>query len=136
MPTNVSAFRQAIIGKESGGNYNAVNPDSGALGIGQVMPENVGPWTKQYLGKSLTPQQFLKDTAAQDAVVNGRFKDMLADQEAAGFSGEQMIRRAAAVWYSGQARLWNDTKPQYSNGRQYPSIAEYTKAIWQSYLGK
>ena len=136
MPTNVSAFRQAIIGKESGGNYNAVNPDSGALGIGQVMPENVGPWTKQYLGKSLTPQQFLKDTAAQDAVVNGRFKDMLADQEAAGFSGEQMIRRAAAVWYSGQAKLWNDTKPQYSNGRQYPSIAEYTKAIWQSYLGK
>ena len=136
MPTNVSAFRQAIIGKESGGNYNAVNPDSGALGIGQVMPENVGPWTKQYLGKSLTPQQFLKDPAAQDAVVNGRFKDMLADQAAAGFSGEQMIRRAAAVWYSGQARLWNDTKPQYSNGRQYPSIAEYTKAIWQSYLGK
>ena len=81
-------------------------------------------------------QQFLKDPAAQDAVVNGRFKDMLADQAAAGFSGEQMIRRAAAVWYSGQARLWNDTKPQYSNGRQYPSIAEYTKAIWQSYLGK
>jgi hypothetical protein len=133
MPTNVSAFRQAIIGKESGGNYGAVNPDSGALGIGQVMPENVGPWTKQYLGKALTPQQFLKDRAAQDAVVNGRFNDMLKDQAAAGFSGEQMIRRAAAVWYSGQAKLWNDTKPQYSNGRRYPSIAEYTKAIWDSY---
>jgi hypothetical protein len=134
LPTNVSAFRQAIIGKESGGNYNAVNPDSGALGIGQVMPENVGPWTQKYLGKALTPQQFLKDRAAQDAVVNGRFNDMLKDQATAGFSGEQMIRRAAAVWYSGQAKLWNDTKPQYSNGRRYPSIAEYTKAIWDSYL--
>jgi hypothetical protein len=133
LPTNVSAFRQAIIGKESGGNYNAVNPDSGALGIGQVMPENVGPWTQKYLGKALTPEQFLKDRAAQDAVVNGRFNDMLKDQAAAGFSGEQMIRRAAAVWYSGQAKLWNDTKPQYSNGRRYPSIAEYTKAIWDSY---
>jgi hypothetical protein len=133
LPTNVSLFRQAIIGKESGGNYNAVNPDSGALGIGQVMPENVGPWTQKYLGKTLTPQQFLKDRAAQDTVVNGRFNDMLKDQVAAGFSGEQMIRRAAAVWYSGQAKLWNDTKPQYRKGRRYPSIAEYTQAIWDSY---
>ena len=133
LPTNVSSFRQAIIGKESGGNYNAVNTDSGALGIGQVMPENVGPWTQKYLGKTLTPEQFLKDQKAQDAVVNGRFNDMLKDQATAGFSGEQMIRRAAAVWYSGQAKLWNDTKPQYSNGRRYPSVAEYTKAIWDSY---
>lgn len=133
LPPNISKFRAAIIGKESGGNYGAVNPDSGALGIGQVMPENVGPWTKQYLGRSLTPQQFLNDPAAQDAVVNGRFKDMIADQQAAGFSGEQMIRRAAAVWYSGQARLWSDTKPQFYKGRRYPSIAEYTKAIWDAY---
>jgi hypothetical protein len=133
IPLNIDAFRQAIIGKESGGNYRAVNPDSGALGIGQVMPENVGPWTKKYLGKSLTPQQFLNDNAAQDAVVNGRFQDMIADQQAAGFNGEQMIRRAAAVWYSGQAKLWNNTRPQFSKGRQYPSIAEYTKAIWDSY---
>lgn len=130
---SIGAFRAAIIGKESGGNYSAVNPDSGALGIGQVMPDNVGPWTQKYLGRRLTPQQFLRDRNAQDTVINGRFRDMLADQKAAGYSGEQAIRRAAAVWYSGQAKLWNDTKPQYSNGRRYPSIAEYTQAIWESY---
>jgi hypothetical protein len=129
----VSKFRKAIIGKESGGNYGAVNPDSGALGIGQVMPYNVGPWTQKYLGRRLTPQQFLNDRAAQDAVVNGRFNDMLADQRKAGHSGEMAIRRAAAVWYSGQAKLWNDTRPQYSKGRRHPSIAEYTQAIWDSY---
>jgi hypothetical protein len=130
---NIGAFRAAIIGKESGGNYNAVNPDSGALGIGQVMPENVGPWTQKYLGRRLTPQQFLKDPKAQDAVINGRFRDMLNDQAAAGYKGEEAIRRAAAVWYSGQGKLWNDTRPQYSNGRRYPSIAEYTKAIYDAY---
>lgn len=130
---NIGAFRAAIIGKESGGNYNAVNPDSGALGIGQVMPENVGPWTQKYLGRRLTPQQFLKDSKAQDAVINGRFRDMLNDQAAAGYKGEEAIRRAAAVWYSGQGSLWNDTRPQYSNGRRYPSIAEYTKAIYDAY---
>jgi hypothetical protein len=129
----VSRFRGAIFAKESGGNYSAVNPDSGALGVGQVMPYNVGPWTKKYLGRTLTPQQFLKDRAAQDAVVNGRFKDMLEDQRRAGYSGEEAIRRAAAVWYSGQAGLWNNTKPQYSNGRRYPSIAEYTQDIWKRY---
>jgi hypothetical protein len=130
---DVGKFRRAIINKESGGNYTVVNPDSGAIGIGQVMPENVGPWTQKYLGRRLTPQQFRYDKAAQDAVINGRFRDMLADQKAAGYKGEEAIRRAAAVWYSGQGRLWNDTRPQYSNGRRYPSIAEYTKAIWNSY---
>jgi hypothetical protein len=130
---DVGQFRKAIIGKESGGNYAAVNPDSGALGIGQVMPENVAPWTRKYLGRALTPQQFLADRNAQDTVVNGRFNDMLADQKKAGYSGEQMIRRAAAVWYSGQGKLWNDTRPRYSKGRRYPSIAEYTQAIWDSY---
>lgn len=136
LPPNAQAFREAIIGKESGGNYGAVNPDSGALGVGQVMPENVGPWTEKYLGRRLTPEQFLQDKAAQDKVVNGRFNDMIADQQAAGFKGELMIRRAAAVWYSGQPNLWNNTKPQYSNGRQYPSVAEYTKAIWEAYSNK
>ena len=66
-------------------------------------------------------------------MVNGRFRDMLADQKAAGYKGEEAIRRAAAVWYSGQGGLWNNTRPQYSNGRRYPSIADYTKAIWDSY---
>ena len=97
------------------------------------MPYNVAPWTQRYLGRRLTPQQFLADRNAQDAVINGRFRDMLAEQQAAGFSGEIAIRRAAAVWYSGQAKLWNDTRPQrYGNGN-YPSVAEYTKAIWESY---
>lgn len=130
---SIGAFRAAIIGKESGGNYSAVNPDSGALGIGQVMPENVGPWTQKYLGRRLTPQQFLRDRNAQDAVVNGRFRDMLADQRAAGYTGEQAIRRAAAVWYSGQAKRWDDPKEETYNGRRYPSVREYTQAIWESY---
>lgn len=126
-------LRRAIINQESGGRYDAVNPDSGALGIGQVMPYNVAPWTKKYLGKSLTPRQFLASKSAQDAVINGRFNDMLADQQGAGYKGEVAIRRAAAVWYSGQARRWNDNTPETYNGRSYPSVAEYTRKIWRMY---
>ena len=130
---NARRLRRAIIGQESGGNYGSVNPDSGALGIGQVMPANVGPWTQKYLGRALTPQQFLKSKSAQDAVVNGRMQDLIADQERAGFKGEVAIRRAASAWYSGQPGLWNDTRPQSYGGRSYPSIAEYTSSVWRAY---
>jgi len=122
-------LRRAIIQQESGGDYQVVNPDSGAIGIGQVMPENVGPWTERYLGRRLSPEEFRFNNAAQDAVINGRFKDMLAEQSAAGYSGEELIRRAAAIWYSGQADLWNNTRPQAG----YPSIAQYTQSIWNSF---
>ena len=106
-------FRQAIFGKESGGRYDAVNPDSGALGIGQVMPENVGPWTLRYYGRRLTPQEYLKDTQAQDAVVNGHLSYLIQQQLLAGYAPELAIRRAASIWYSGRANLYNDSKKQF-----------------------
>lgn len=130
---NVLKFRRAIISQESGGSYTVVNPDSGAIGAGQVMPENVGPWTQKYLGRRLTPEEFRFNPAAQDIVINGRFNDMLTEQVKAGYNEEQAVRRAASEWYSGQPDLWNNTRPQYSNGREYPSIAEYTSSIWAKY---
>ena len=126
-------FRKGIINEESGGSYTVVNPDSGAIGIGQVMPSNVGPWTRKYYGRALSPQAFRYNPAAQDAVLNGRFKDMLDEQFKAGYQGEEAIRRAASVWYSGKAHLYNHTAPQYYNGRRYKSIADYTKGVWRTY---
>lgn len=43
---NIDALQQAIIGKESGGDFSAVNPDSEALGYGQVMPGMSRPGPK------------------------------------------------------------------------------------------
>jgi hypothetical protein len=60
----------------------------------------------------------------------------MQDQIAAGYSGEEMVRRAAAIWYSGNGNLWNNTKPQYYNGNPYPSIADYTKDIWRRFSGQ
>ena len=132
-PVNINRLRQAIIGKESGGNFRAVNPDSGALGIGQVMPENVGPWTQKHLGRRLTPQQFLNSREAQIAVVNGQINEILQQQLRAGYDVATAIRRTASVWYSGRGNLYNDRRPQYTNGRQYPSIGEYTLDILRRY---
>ena len=132
----VSRLRNAIITKESGANYGVVNPDSGALGIGQVMPENVPEWTQRHLGRSMTPQEFLANPAAQERVVSGQIAQNLQDLRSAGYEGEELIRRAAATWYAGDHQLWNDTRPQYYNGRKYPSIAEYTADIWKRYVNQ
>jgi hypothetical protein len=132
-PVNINRLREAIVGKESGGNFSAVNPDSGALGIGQVMPANVPSWTQKHYGRRLTPKQFLANKEAQIAVVNGQMNEILQQQLKAGYDVATAIRRTASVWYSGQGNLFNDTKPQYTNGRQYPSIREYTFDILRRY---
>jgi hypothetical protein len=134
-PVNVNRLRQAIVGKESGGSFSVVNPDSGALGYGQVMPYNVGPWTQKHYGRRLTPEQFLASRDAQLAVVNGQIGEIVQQQLAAGYKGDIAIRRAAAIWYSGRGDLYDDNRPQFTKGRRYPSIREYTLDILRRYRG-
>lgn len=110
------AFYNAIIGQESGGNYSAVNKDSGALGIAQIMPFNIGPWSKEILGYEITPQQFLNSPELQDAIVKGKLKKYYDSYGARG---------AASAWYSGQPDLHMSTKSQ--NG--YPSIKDYVDSV-------
>ena len=128
--------RNSIIGNESGGNYSAVNPHSGALGYGQVMPENVPSWSRAALGYTVSQRQFLANPSLQMKVINHRFESMMSDLHAAGYRGEELIRRTASIWYSGQSGLWNNTRPQYYNGHRYPSIANYTLDIYERYQGK
>lgn len=132
-PVNVTNLRRAIVGKESGGSFSAVNPDSGALGYGQVMPANVRSWTKEHYGRSLTPKEFLASKDAQLAVVDGQIAKTVRQQLAAGYKGDIAIRRAAAIWYSGRGNLYDDNKPQFYKGRRYPSIREYTLDILRRY---
>lgn len=126
-------LRVAIIGKESGGNYEIVNPDFGAIGIGQVLPENVPSWTTKHYGQRLTPSQYRYNRAAQDAVVHGQLQDYYDAEIKAGRSEALAVRRAASAWYSGQANLYDNTKVQTSGGKRYPSIREYTMDILRRY---
>lgn len=114
-----SRFVNAIAMQESGGNYRAVNPSSGALGKYQIMPANVGPWSRRVLGRTLTTKQFLNSPALQDRIATAMLRNYVKKY---GYSG------AAAAWYGGEgvARNWSRyTNPQ---GR-YPSIASYVNQI-------
>lgn len=125
----LTALRRAIIGKESAGNFKAVNPHSGALGYGQVMPDNVASWTKQALGKSLTANQFLNDAQAQIKTIDYKLNQYLQRELRKGFDIDTAVRRVASTWYSGQPNLYNNTRRQTYGPGSYPSIDSYTADI-------
>ena len=109
-------FLASIAGQESGGNYQAVNRDTGAMGKYQILPSNVTPWAKQYLGVSVTPQQFLNNSTLQDRLARAVLQDYVNKW---GYDG------AASAWYSGSPNLKNSTSSQGG----YPSIGSYVSSV-------
>ncbi|MEG3926265.1 MULTISPECIES: S8 family serine peptidase [unclassified Microcoleus] len=129
----IGALRTAIFGQESGYNYKAVNPNSGALGIAQVMPANIPSWSREALGYQITPNQFLNSPDLQLKIIDYKLNQYY--QQAIAASGGNVdiaVRRVASAWYSGNPNKYNSTAPEYTNGVQYPSIANYTLSV----LGK
>ena len=103
---------------ESGGRYGALGPQlrngDRAYGKYQVLGSNVGPWTERYYGKRLSPQEFLADKSAQDAVFRGQFGSYLQR-----FGNPQ---DAASMWFSGRPYArGKDLKDQVTkiSGRSY-----------------
>lgn len=119
MAISFDAFLWSLTQQESGGNYHALGPWTGgdrAYGRYQVMGRNIASWTRQYYGHALTPQQYLNNPRAQDAVVRGRLKSYVRKY---GYRG------AASAWYSGNPSLHMSTRPQYGG----PSIKQYVDSV-------
>lgn len=106
----------AIAAIESGGRYDIQGPvtrtGDRALGKYQVMAANVPQWTKAHLGQELTPEQFLADPKAQDAVFKGQFGQY---QQKYGPEG------AARAWFAGEGGM-NDMGRKDQLGT---SVADY-----------
>lgn len=65
-----------------------------AHGKYQVMGAYIPSWTKEALGKSMTPQQFLNDPVAQDAVARQRMGNL--------YQKYGNVNDVASVWFSGR----------------------------------
>jgi len=117
-------FMNAIGQQESGGNYNARNP-SGAMGKYQIMQGNIPSWSKQALGYSVTPQQFMAPNI-QEKVATYHLQRLYQKYGAAG---------AAVAWYAGEGTAAKWIKAggggSYNNGQAggYPSINKYVQQI-------
>lgn len=101
-------YAGAIAGIESAGapngGYGALGPPadskgSRAYGKYQVMDFNIGPWTQEVLGKAMTPQEFLANPQAQDAVFSGKFGQYVQK-----YGSPQAAARA---WFAGEGGMNN-----------------------------
>ena len=84
-----------IAKKESGGNYGAVGPATRgdrAYGKYQVMGANVPQWTREALGQSMTPLEFLHSPQAQEAVARAKLGSYMQQYGPVG---------AANAWFTG-----------------------------------
>jgi hypothetical protein len=128
--TDVEALSQAIINQESNANFVAVNPDSGALGYAQIMPENLPLWSREALGYEVTPDQFLANPDLQKQIIEHRitlyWQQALMDSKG---DREKAILMVASRWYSGDPYLYHSTQAQFYDAQEYPSIAEYSQSV-------
>lgn len=97
------SYGQSISGIESGGRYGILGPvipktGDRAYGKYQVMGANIPAWTEQYLGRRMTPDEFLADPNAQETVFQGEFGKYVQKYGPEG---------AARAWFAGEKNMNN-----------------------------
>lgn len=116
----------AAIGEfESGGNYHAIGPKTSsgdqAYGKYQIMGANIPQWSKEALGYSITPKQFLALPELQDEIANYKIGKLVAKH---GNVGD-----VASVWFSGRPLKGNTSKDVI--GTSVPQYAKNVIAIYK-----
>jgi hypothetical protein len=131
----LTRLRAAIVQQESDGNHKLLNPSgSGAMGIGQVMPEDLPHWSQEALGREVSQQEFLSNHDLQVVIIDYKLNQywQQATLQAHG-NEDETVKRVASWWYAGNPNLFTDTTPQFWNGDEYPSIAEYCSQVLERY---
>lgn len=109
-------YRRAISSIESAGSggYAAVGPThkklGRALGKYQIMEANIAPWSQKYLGRQVTPQEFLANPSIQDAIFDGEFGNYVK---------RYGPEKAAQAWFAGEGGI--GTSRQDVLGTDVPS---------------
>lgn len=113
MSGDFGAFKRAIIGQESGGRYGIANAEgSGAMGIGQVMPETARVLAGR-LGMPWNPRMMASTSVAgkryQDAITEAALKE-------AWQAGGGDLSKAAMYYHGGSNRRgWGPKTRRYAS---------------------
>ena len=138
---DVPALKESIIAQESNGDPTAINPDSGALGLGQVMPENIAGvgegWDYEALGRDVSAAEYLANPRIQTQIIEHQLEQIALSQgtDASGTprSPNEIAKRSAAIWYSGRSDYCQSTKAETFGNGEYPSGAAYCDAVAERY---
>lgn len=118
--TPMRPFRDAIASIESAGSgdYAAVGPTNPrlgrALGRYQIMEANIGPWSREVLGREVTPDEFLANPQLQDAIFDGKF---------GGYVDQFGPEGAAQAWFAGPGGVGKMDRQDVLG----TSVADYTQ---------
>lgn len=122
--TNIASIKQAISKIESSNNYRALSPvnrnGERAYGRYQVMASNIPAWTREALGQSLTPQQFLNSPEAQEATVEYQLSKIYQK-----YGNPDDV---AAVWFSGRP-LRGNTSTDITGTSVPKYVSNFRKAL-------
>lgn len=94
----MQSYRDAIASIESAGSgdYAAIGPTHSklgrALGRYQIMEANIGPWSREVLGREVSAEEFMANPSLQDAIFDGKFGSYVKQYGPEG---------AAQAWFGG-----------------------------------
>jgi hypothetical protein len=119
--SNIDQVKQKIASQESGGDYSAVNKDSGALGKYQMMPSNLS-----LVGLTDSPEDQKKYLASPE--LQDKAYDVLMSQLVTQYNGD--ARKVVAAYYGGDgAAQAVDTSAGDKSQKNGPSINDYVAGI-------
>lgn len=114
---------KAIAGIESGGRYDALGPTTRtgdrAYGKYQVMGANIPEWTQVALGTAMTPEQFLANPQAQEAVFKNKFGE---------YTQKYGPEGAAKAWFAGEKGM-NNPNAKDVNGMTVAAYADKFRGL-------
>lgn len=120
----VARLMRAIGHVESGNKYSIMGPRTRtgdrAYGQYQIMGANIPSWTREVLGYSMTPDEFLQNPQAQDAVARAKLGGYL--------NRYGNINDAASMWFSGRPFKNNIARDVLGT-----SVPQYVNMVSQNY---
>ena len=128
-PTKSVLDAIAAVESKGSGDYAARGPEvkkgryagERAMGRYQVMPGNLPQWSKEALGKTITPEEFMASPEYQDTIA--------AHQLSKAKAKHGTWEDAASVWFSGQPLK---TAGDVSDG--YTTVPEYINKFRRSFV--
>ncbi len=125
--SQIDQFMNAISGIESGGDYNARNPTSGAHGRYQIMPENWPAWSKEAFGKVVAKTPTAQRRVAKNKML--QYYDNYGSWDAvavAWFAGPGRAKR----WKAGDTSVGKLSDKTKRGGKTYStSVDKYVQTI-------